>query len=83
MIKDLLMHRMIVFWELRLIFVALFFVFFPLFLTSSNAQLQFNITDGQVAPTPIAIADFTNLDGEVSNSGRQIAEIISNDLISH
>ena len=48
----------------------------------ASAQQRIRITEGQVAPTPIAIAEFTNLDGEISDSGRQIAEIISNDLLS-
>ncbi len=47
-----------------------------------SAQQRIRITEGQVAPTPIAIAEFTNLDGEISDAGRQIAEIISNDLLS-
>ncbi|MEL0024762.1 MAG: Tol-Pal system protein TolB, partial [Alphaproteobacteria bacterium] len=47
-----------------------------------SAQQRIKITEGQVAPTPIAIAEFTNLDGEVSVVGRQISEIISNDLLS-
>lgn len=49
---------------------------------SAQAQLRVEITDGQVAPTPIAIADFTNMDGEVDEVGRRLASIISNDLES-
>jgi len=49
---------------------------------SVSAQQRIKITEGQVAPTPIAIADFTNLEGNISDEGRQIAEIISNDLLS-
>ena len=48
----------------------------------ASAQLRIEVTDGQVAPTPIAIADFTTLDGEVGDIGRQMSEIISNDLLS-
>ena len=48
----------------------------------ATAQQRIRITEGQVAPTPIAIAEFTNLGGEISDAGRQIAEIISNDLLS-
>ena len=59
-----------------------FFLFLSLLPTSTNAQLQFNITDGQVAPTPIAIANFTNETGEISDVGKQIAQIISGDLES-
>ena len=48
----------------------------------AHAQLRVVITEGQVAPTPIAIADFTGPDGEVTEIGRQMSEIISNDLES-
>ena len=55
-----------------------------LFLTMqpANAQLRIEITEGMVAPTPIAIADFTGADGMVNDEGREIAAIISNDLLS-
>ena len=46
------------------------------------AQLRIEITEGMVAPTPIAIADFTGADGRVNDEGREIASIISNDLLS-
>ena len=46
------------------------------------AQLRIEITEGMVAPTPIAIADFTGADGRVNDQGREIASIISNDLLS-
>jgi TolB protein len=48
----------------------------------AHAQLRVVITEGQVAPTPIAIADFTGPDGEVTEIGRQMSAIISNDLES-
>ena len=64
MTKDLLMQRLIVFRALGFILLSSLFLFLSLFSTSTNAQLQFNITDGQVAPTPIAIANFTNENGE-------------------
>ena len=48
----------------------------------ASAQQRIKITEGQVEPTPIAIAEFTDLDGNISDAGRQIAEIISNDLLS-
>ena len=54
------MQRLIVFRALRFILLSSVFLFLSLFSTLTNAQLQFNITDGQVAPTPIAIANFTN-----------------------
>ena len=49
---------------------------------SAAAQLRIEITEGMVAPTPIAIADFTGNDGEANDAGREIASIISNDLLS-
>ena len=76
------MQRLIVFRALGFILLSSFFLFLSLFSTSTNAQLQFNITDGQVAPTPIAIANFTDENGEISDVGKQIAQIISVDLES-
>ena len=76
------MHRLIVFRALGFILLSSFFLFLSLFSTSTNAQLQFNITDGQVAPTPIAIANFTDENGEISEIGKQIAQVISSDLES-
>jgi TolB protein len=55
---------------------------FGLFGNIANAQLRIDITEGQVAPTPIAIANFTGPDGVVSEVGKQIAQIISEDLES-
>ena len=49
---------------------------------SAAAQLRIEITEGMVAPTPIAIADFTGSNGEANDAGREIASIISNDLLS-
>ena len=50
-------------------------------IASPSAQtLRLDITEGQVAPTPIAIADFTGLDGKPSVIGREVAQIISDDL---
>ena len=49
---------------------------------SAAAQLRIEITEGMVAPTPIAIADFTGSDGKANDAGREIASIISNDLLS-
>ena len=55
---------------------------FGLFGNIAHAQLRIDITEGQVAPTPIAIANFTGPDGAVSEVGKQIAQIISEDLES-
>ena len=46
----------------------------------ASAQEKITITEGSVEPTPIAIANFTGLDGRPSDVGRMIAEVISNDL---
>ena len=48
----------------------------------ATAQLRIEITEGQVAPTPIAIAEFTGPDGNVTEVGRQLTQIISDDLES-
>jgi TolB protein len=63
-------------------FLAATLVAMLLAIESAVAQLRIEITEGMVAPTPIAIADFTGADGLVSDEGRQIATIISNDLLS-
>lgn len=44
------------------------------------AQKRITITEGTIEPTPIAIANFTGIDGLPSTDGLLIAEIISNDL---
>jgi len=59
------------------LFAAVFLAVQP-----AGAQLRIEITEGMVAPTPIAIADFTGADGKVNDEGREIAAIISNDLLS-
>ena len=50
--------------------------------TPASAQLRIEITEGVVEPTPIAIANFTGVDGAVSDEGRLMASIIANDLVS-
>ena len=82
MTKDLLMQKLTVFRALDFTLLSSFILFLFLFSISTSAQLQFNITDGQVAPTPIAIANFTDENGEISDVGKQIAQIISGDLES-
>ena len=50
---------------------------------TAGAQTQrLDITEGQVAPIPVAIAEFTGPDGLPSEVGRQISQIISDDLVS-
>ena len=49
----------------------------------ASAQSQrLYVTEGQIEPIPVAIADFTGLDGLPSDVGRQITQIISEDLVS-
>ena len=50
--------------------------------TASSQTLRLDITEGQIAPIPVAVADFTGLDGVPSDVGRQIAQVISDDLVS-
>lgn len=50
--------------------------------TPALSQLRIEITEGVVAPTPIAIANFTDADGVETDEGRLIASIIANDLVS-
>ena len=64
-----------------------FFVFvFALFLLPglypghAAAQQLITITEGVVEPTPIAISDFTGLNGRPSAEGRLVAEVVANDL---
>ena len=55
---------------------------FPLLITQVLAQdLRIKINSGQVEPLPIAIADFTGQEGKANEIGRQISEVISNNLI--
>ena len=47
-----------------------------------SQTLRLDITEGQIAPIPVAVADFTGLDGTPSNVGRQISQVIADDLVS-
>ena len=60
--------------------VVLVSSFMPATMSAQAQTLRLDITSGQVAPIPIAIADFTGPDGLPTNIGRQIAQIISDDL---
>ena len=49
---------------------------------TAGAQTQrLDITEGQVAPIPVAIAEFTGLDGLPSEVGRQISKLITDALV--
>lgn len=64
---------------ISLIWCAIFFAQ-PSYGQSDIPRLD--ITEGQVEPIPVAIAEFTGKDGLPSDVGRQISQIISDDLIS-
>jgi len=55
-------------------FLALFFLVAPV-----QATLEIDVTQGQVAPTPIAIPDFIHASGDDA-VGRDIASVVGNDL---
>lgn len=46
---------------------------------NTKATLEIDVTQGQIAPTPIAIPDFIHLDGG-DEVGRDIAGVVGNDL---
>ena len=58
-------------------------IFFYSFLISNSFadDVRIKINSGQVEPLPIAIADFTGGEGKANQIGRQIAEVISNNLV--
>ena len=59
--------------------VALTIMMMPI---AHGQTLRLDITEGRVAPIPIAIAEFTGPDGAPTNVGRLISQIISDDLAS-
>jgi len=62
------------------IFVALLLIIFSKF--SFAQDLKIDINSGRVEPLPIAIADFTDENGQVSKIGRLISNVITNNLVS-
>ena len=44
-------------------------------------DLRIKINSGQVEPLPVAIADFTGQEGKANEIGKQISEVISNNLV--
>ena len=60
--------------------------FFMLLISLCNSEifaedLRIKINSGQVEPLPIAIANFTGLDAKSSEIGRQISDVITNNLV--
>ena len=49
---------------------------------SYSQDLKININKGKVEPLPIAIADFTDENGQSSETGRLISNVITNNLVS-
>ena len=55
---------------------------FCLYINNVNADdIRIKINSGQVEPLPVAIADFTGNEGNSNQIGRQISEVISNNLV--
>ncbi|MBL6850878.1 MAG: Tol-Pal system protein TolB [Alphaproteobacteria bacterium] len=55
---------------------------FCLYINDVNADdIRIKINSGQVEPLPVAIADFTGNEGNSNQIGRQISEVISNNLV--
>ena len=44
-------------------------------------DVKIKINSGQIEPLPVAIADFTDKDGNSNPIGRQVSEVISNNLV--
>jgi TolB protein len=60
--------------------------FFVLIISLCNTEilaedLRIKINSGQVEPLPIAIANFTGLEAQSSEIGRQISDVITNNLV--
>ena len=60
--------------------------FFMLLISLCNSEifaedLRIKINSGQLEPLPIAIANFTGLDAKSSEIGRQISDVITNNLV--
>ena len=60
--------------------------FFILLISLCNSEifaedLRIKINSGQVEPLPIAIANFTGLDAKSNEIGRQISDVITNNLV--
>src|SRR5690242_12531066 len=51
------------------------------FLTPAHADIKVDITRGNVEPIPIAIPAFFGSNGNAAQFGRDIAQVVSNDLV--
>ena len=59
------------------VLIACFGIFYSL---AAQAQLEIDITEGNVSPVPIAIPDFSTTDHRVGTIGSELAEVIRNNL---
>ena len=67
---------------LNLSFFKVLILIYSFLISSVFADdIRIKINSGQVEPLPIAIADFTGEEGKANQIGRQIAEVISNNLV--
>ena len=67
---------------LNLSFFKVLILIYTFFISNLLADdIRIKINSGQVEPLPIAIADFTGEEGKANQIGRQIAEVISNNLV--
>ena len=62
--------------------LILIIVLFVITLPSYSQDLKININRGKVEPLPVAIADFTDENGQSSEIGRLISNVITNNLVS-
>jgi TolB protein len=69
-------------WRTPLLYLFAFMLFIISAGTVGAQTQRLDITEGQIAPIPIAIAEFTGPDGLPSEVGRQISQVISDDLVS-
>ena len=68
-------------WK-HLVAVTVWVLLAPMLAVAQSDIPRLDITEGQIEPIPVAIAEFTGLDGAPSAVGRQISQIISDDLVS-
>jgi len=67
---------------LKRLIVTLWTAFCSALLTlgTAHAQLEIDITKGNIDPTPIAVPSFLGTDGQTRDLGKQISEVIRADL---
>ncbi len=68
-------------WE-KLVMLSVWIICAPVLAVAQSDIPRLDITEGQIEPIPVAIADFTGPDGKPSAVGKQISQIISDDLVS-